>query len=249
MLADPDAECYVPAAFQLALGALRAEPLITRGLPHRRGRAVVRTGRRPHRRLRAVRPRQLPGQAPDGLAAGAGRGGREAAPRGPGRRCRLWTRQRHNHDGAGVSGLAVRRLGQPPARGRRRPPVPRRRGQPVPCRCGRPVPCRCNNAVRSDEDSCQLLWTCKRLLLLFLIAMKKEDGTRKSEYGRYGRIISDSSTKNPECEGFEHIIRYEDGIKADFVLASCSVPANYDYTRLEVENRPLVVEGETTKQL
>ena len=30
VLADPDAECYVPAAFQLALGALRAEPLITR---------------------------------------------------------------------------------------------------------------------------------------------------------------------------------------------------------------------------
>jgi SAM-dependent methyltransferase len=30
VLADPDAEVYAPAAFQLALGALRAEPLITR---------------------------------------------------------------------------------------------------------------------------------------------------------------------------------------------------------------------------
>ena len=76
---------------------------------------------------------------------------------------------------------------------------------------------------------------------------EKEDGTRKSEYGRYGRIISDESTKNPENEGFEHVIRYEDGIKADFVLASCSVPVNYDYTRLDVETRPLVPEGREDK--
>jgi predicted acylesterase/phospholipase RssA len=76
---------------------------------------------------------------------------------------------------------------------------------------------------------------------------EKEDGTRKSEYGRYGRIISDSSTKNPECEGFEHVIRYEDGIKVDFVLASCSVPVNYDYARLYVKTRPLVLEGREDK--
>jgi NTE family protein len=73
---------------------------------------------------------------------------------------------------------------------------------------------------------------------------EKEDGTRKSEYGRYGRMKSDGSTKNSENEAFEHIIRYEDGIKADFVLASCSVPVNYDYTRLEVENRTLAVGGQ-----
>lgn len=74
---------------------------------------------------------------------------------------------------------------------------------------------------------------------------EKEDGTRKSEYGRYGRMKSDGSAKNPESnEGFEHVIRYEDGIKADFVLASCSVPVNYDYTRLNVENRTLAVEGQ-----
>jgi NTE family protein len=41
-------------------------------------------------------------------------------------------------------------------------------------------------------------------------------------------------------EGFEHVIRYEDGIKSDFVLASCSVPINYDYTRLEVETRTMI---------
>jgi len=35
----------------------------------------------------------------------------------------------------------------------------------------------------------------------------------------------------------------EDGIKSDFVLASCSIPVNYDYTRLNVETRTLAVEG------
>ena len=45
-------------------------------------------------------------------------------------------------------------------------------------------------------------------------------------------------------EAFEHVIRYEDGIKSDFVLASCSVPVNYDYTRLNVETRTMVMEGQ-----
>ena len=70
---------------------------------------------------------------------------------------------------------------------------------------------------------------------------EKEDGTRKSEYGRYGRVKSGRSEKDPEnTEEFEHVIRYEDGITADFVLASCSVPVNYDYTKLHVESRALV---------
>ncbi|MGC2571186.1 MAG: hypothetical protein WA364_06710, partial [Candidatus Nitrosopolaris sp.] len=70
---------------------------------------------------------------------------------------------------------------------------------------------------------------------------EKEDGTRKSEYGRYGRIKSDDSAKDPKNEGYEHVIRYDDGIKSEFVLASCSVPVNYDYTRLNVENHILDV--------
>ncbi len=71
---------------------------------------------------------------------------------------------------------------------------------------------------------------------------EKEDGTRKTEYGRYGSMKSDGSAKNSENEGFEHVIRYEDGINSDFVLASCSVPVNYDYTRLNVQTRTLAVE-------
>jgi predicted acylesterase/phospholipase RssA len=74
---------------------------------------------------------------------------------------------------------------------------------------------------------------------------EKKDGTRKSEYGRYGRLKSGSFEKDHEnAEGFEHVIRYDDGIIADFVLASCSVPVNYDYTRLNVESRVLVGEGQ-----
>lgn len=74
---------------------------------------------------------------------------------------------------------------------------------------------------------------------------EKEDGTRKSEYGKYGRVKFGRSEKDQEnTDGFEHVIRYDDGIKADFVLASCSVPVNYDYTRLNVENRVLVGEGQ-----
>ena len=53
---------------------------------------------------------------------------------------------------------------------------------------------------------------------------EKEDGTRKSEYGRYGKMKPDGSAKNPENETYEHVIRYEEGIKSDFVLASSSVP-------------------------
>lgn len=73
---------------------------------------------------------------------------------------------------------------------------------------------------------------------------EKEDGTRKSEYGRFSRMKSDGSIKNQDNEAFEHVIRYEDGIESDFVLASSSVPVNYDYTRLNVETRNLAVEGQ-----
>ncbi|MGB6672121.1 MAG: hypothetical protein WBE34_06785 [Candidatus Nitrosopolaris sp.] len=47
------------------------------------------------------------------------------------------------------------------------------------------------------------------------------------------------ASDSEDYEGFEHVIRYEDGIKSDFVLASCSVPINYDYTKLNVEKNTL----------
>jgi NTE family protein len=45
-----------------------------------------------------------------------------------------------------------------------------------------------------------------------------------------------SLAKNQDNEEtFEHVIGYEEDIKSDFVLASCSIPVNYDYIRLKVD--------------
>ena len=57
----------------------------------------------------------------------------------------------------------------------------------------------------------------------------KADGTRKSEYGRFVK-------EDGKEIGFEHIIRYEDGITVDHVMASGCYPVNFDYTLLEVES-------------
>jgi NTE family protein len=56
-----------------------------------------------------------------------------------------------------------------------------------------------------------------------------EDGSRKSEYGKY--IV-----QNGNEVGHKHVIRYNDGITSDHVIASASVPINYSYTTLEVES-------------
>jgi len=58
---------------------------------------------------------------------------------------------------------------------------------------------------------------------------EKEDGMRKSQYGKY--IVQDGKEV-----GFTHILRYNDGITADQVIASASVPLNYGYSTLEVES-------------
>jgi predicted acylesterase/phospholipase RssA len=57
----------------------------------------------------------------------------------------------------------------------------------------------------------------------------KEDGSRKSEYGRY--IEQDGKEI-----GFEHVIRYDEGITVDQVLASGCYPVNFDFTLLPVES-------------
>jgi NTE family protein len=56
-----------------------------------------------------------------------------------------------------------------------------------------------------------------------------EDGSRKSEYGKY-------VTQNGKEVGHKHIIRYNDGITSQHVIASASVPINFSYTPLEVES-------------
>lgn len=71
---------------------------------------------------------------------------------------------------------------------------------------------------------------------------EKDDGIRKSGYGRYGKIKSEGNMHDYQHEKYdhEHVIRYNDGITSNFVLASCSVPINYNFTRLEVENHAIV---------
>ena len=61
----------------------------------------------------------------------------------------------------------------------------------------------------------------------------KEDDSRKSEYGEYGPEFARGDN---EHEGYEHLIRYDNGIPVDFVLASGSVPVNYDYTKLMLKD-------------
>ncbi len=62
---------------------------------------------------------------------------------------------------------------------------------------------------------------------------EKEDGTRKTEYGRYGPEYLRGSNDHG---GYEFVISHNDGIEVDFVLASGSVPVNYEYTKLQVED-------------
>ncbi len=61
---------------------------------------------------------------------------------------------------------------------------------------------------------------------------------QKSVYGMYYGSEFDEQSKNHSSNNgeFEHVIKYEDGIKSDFVLASSSVPVNYDYAKLNVED-------------
>ena len=75
----------------------------------------------------------------------------------------------------------------------------------------------------------------------------KEDGSRKTEYGR---VMSQSD----EESGFEHVVRYDKGITSDHVIASGSYPVNFDFYKIEVEsctsrpsNRPIHFEKRTSE--
>lgn len=56
-----------------------------------------------------------------------------------------------------------------------------------------------------------------------------EDGSRNTEYGKY--IV-----KENEEIGFEHVVKYDECITADQVIASGSLPVIFDYASLEVES-------------
>ncbi|MDR3781790.1 MAG: patatin-like phospholipase family protein [Candidatus Nitrosotalea sp.] len=64
----------------------------------------------------------------------------------------------------------------------------------------------------------------------------KEGGTRESGYGRL--IVENNnkgSSENQKIIGFEHVIKYPQGITSDHVIASAAVPINFDYSQIEAE--------------
>lgn len=63
---------------------------------------------------------------------------------------------------------------------------------------------------------------------------EKEYGTRYREFEFDNKLQEEYNDNNNNKGMFEQVIRYDDGITSDFVLASCSVPANYEYTKLNV---------------
>ena len=63
---------------------------------------------------------------------------------------------------------------------------------------------------------------------------EKEYGTRYREFEFDNKLQEEYNDNNNNKGMFEQVIRYDDGITSDFVLASCSVPVNYEYTKLNV---------------
>lgn len=67
----------------------------------------------------------------------------------------------------------------------------------------------------------------------------KEDGTRHTGYGKLfvdkDRNDHSGNSDDQKVIGFEHVLRYDEGITSDHVIASASIPVNFDYVRLEAE--------------
>ena len=99
-------------------------------------------------------------------------------------------------------------------------------------------------ATSYDENQPRLILTAVDVMdgkSVVFDSYAKEDGTRKTEYGRYLMNKEDPNYSDDEADygtgfGFEHIIRYHDGITSDHVIASAAVPVSYDYVPLEAES-------------
>ena len=87
-------------------------------------------------------------------------------------------------------------------------------------------------ATNKEEDQPRLLLVAVDVadgIPVTFDSYPKEDGTRKTEYGRF---ISDNNRE----VGFEHVVHYDDGITSDQVMASGSFPVNFDFAKIEVES-------------
>ena len=63
-------------------------------------------------------------------------------------------------------------------------------------------------------------------------SFNRKDGTRCTEYGNH--IKKDDGTPKSE-----YVIRYDEGITSDHVIASASFPVNFDYVNLNVEKHDI----------
>ena len=72
---------------------------------------------------------------------------------------------------------------------------------------------------------------------------QKEDGIRKTQYGEYAEAFA----RNGEGKkGFEHIIKYNEGVGVEHVLASSAVPIFYKYKKIDGQPLPATVPNHDT---
>jgi predicted acylesterase/phospholipase RssA len=111
-------------------------------------------------------------------------------------------------------------------------------------------------ATSHDENEPRLLLVAVDVALAMPVmfdSYAKEDGSRETGYGRLilGDEVKNGSGlgagKSPKAVGFEHIIRYPEGITSDHVIASAAVPVNFDYVPLQVEDYDPVAKNYSKK--
>ncbi len=70
------------------------------------------------------------------------------------------------------------------------------------------------------------------LIRLFLIVLNERMALDVTEYGNH--IKNDDGTTK-----FEYVIRYDEGITSDHVIASAAFPVNFDYVNLNVQKHDI----------
>ncbi|MCI0559945.1 MAG: patatin-like phospholipase family protein, partial [Nitrososphaera sp.] len=94
-------------------------------------------------------------------------------------------------------------------------------------------------ATSHDENEPRLLLVAVDVALAMPVmfdSYAKEDGSRETGYGRLILDENSGPGKSPKVVGFEHVIRYPEGITSDHVIASAAVPIHFDYVQLQVED-------------
>ena len=80
-----------------------------------------------------------------------------------------------------------------------------------------------------------------------MIAIRKLDGIRKSEYGDYIKLKENGNKDGKYKWQYQFEIPYEDGIVSDHAIASGSVPINYDYSKLMANK--LTIDNQGNKKI